>query len=456
ELQRRNFRAKFLHQLSLKMNSAYLNALELNQVLKTILIGITSEEGLRFNRAFLALFDEAQKLLQGTLAIGPGTREDAGKIWNDISRNNIRLDDMFQKRDVADSDSDVIVNKIVRMLNVPASAHDHPFIYACDHRTSIVVTNGRASVHVPAELIETLKEDTFVIIPLFSPRRPLGVLIADNFITREPITDEDIEVLEIFAGQASLAIEHSKLYADMQQKIEELELVTLELDKNRDLLIEAERYSALGHMSAQLVHAIRNPITSIGGTSRLLANRQTDAKTRKFLDLLTSEAAKVETTLNDLFNFVSKSLPEKSRQPLYPLIRKSVMAYYGAMKKNNISYTLDLTGPDPEIEIDAEKIQQLFLHLFKNSIEAMIHGGTLKITADHDQDYVSITISDSGNGAAVEDLSQVTDPFYTTKTYGTGLGLTLVKQIVKQHNGELSISQNSPSGLKVIIRLPRH
>ena len=454
ELQRRNYRARFLHQLSLKMNSAYLNALELNQVLKTILIGITSEEGLRFNRAFLALFDNEQSVLQGRLAIGPGTREDAGKIWNDISRNNLHLEDMLQRPHADDSDSDVIVNTIARSLSVPASAHDHPFIYACDHRTSIVVDKGSASVYIPASLIETLREDSFVIVPLFSPRRPLGVLIADNFITRQPISDEDIEVLEIFAGQASLAIEHSKLYADMQQKINELELVTNELEKSKDLLIEAERYSALGHMSAQLVHAIRNPITSIGGTSRLLANRLTDEKTRKFLNLLTNEAAKVETTLNDLFNFVSKSMPVKSRQPLYPLIRKSVIVYYAAMKKNNISYKLDLTGPDPEIEIDAEKIQQLFLHLFKNAIEAMTEGGTLSITADHNQEYVSVVISDSGNDRAVDDLARVTDPFYTTKTYGTGLGLTLVEQIIKQHNGELSISRNSPSGLTIIVRLP--
>ena len=455
ELERRNFRARFLHQLSLKMNSAYFNALELNQVLKTILIGITSEEGLRFNRAFLALFDDEQNILQGKLAIGPGSREDAGKIWSDISRNNIHLEDMFQKRVMDDSDSDIIVNKIVRSITVPASAHDHPFIYACDHRTSIIVADGSASVNVPVELVETLKENSFIIVPLFSPRRPVGVLIADNFITRAPITDEDVEVLEIFAGQASLAIEHSKLYAEMQQKINELELVTQELEKSKDLLVEAERYSALGHMSAQLVHAIRNPITSIGGTSRLLANRLTDEKTRKFLNLLTSEATKVETTLNDLFNFVSKSLPVKTRQPLYPLIRKSIMVYYGAMKKNNISYTLDLTGPDPEIDIDAEKIQQLFLHLFKNSIEAMANGGNLKITADHNHEYVSVTISDSGNGRVIEDLSQVTDPFYTTKTYGTGLGLTLVEQIVKQHDGELSISQSSPTGLQITVRLPR-
>jgi signal transduction histidine kinase/DNA-binding response OmpR family regulator len=454
-LQLRNFRARFLHQLILKMNSAYLNALELNQVLKTILVGITSDEGLQFNRAFLALFDDDQKLLQGRLAIGPGSREDARDIWSNIDRNNIRLEDLFQQRDPDASANDIIVNEIVRSLSVPASNHAHPFIYACDRRTSILVNNGTAAVTIPPDLIKTLMEDSFVIVPLFSPRRPLGVLIADNFITRESIAEQDIEALEIFAGQASLAIEHSRLFADMQKKITELEIVTQELDKSKDLLVEAERYSALGHMSAQLVHAIRNPITSIGGTSRLLASRISDKKIVKFLDLMTNEAAKVESTLNDLFTFVSKSSPVKMQQPLYPLIRKSVMAYYGTMKKKNISYSIDLRGNDLKIAIDAEKIQQVFMHLFKNSIEAMANGGALKIKTHDDQDYIAIVISDSGNGIAIDDMSQATDPFYTTKIYGTGLGLTLVEQIIKQHDGTLSITQNEPYGLEVIVRLPR-
>lgn len=454
ELQLSNFRARFLHNLSLKMNSAYFNALGLNQVLKIILIGITSDEGLQFNRAFLALFDEEQELLQGTMAIGPGSREDARKIWSNINRNSISLEDMFQQNGSDDSDNDVIVNEIARSLSVPASDHGHPFIYACDQRTSILVNKGKSSVDIPPALIKILKVDTFVIIPLFSPRRPLGVLIADNSITGQPIADDDIEALEIVAGQASLSIERSKLYADMQKKITELELVTHELDKSKDLLIEAERYSALGHMSAQLVHAIRNPITSIGGTSRLLANRLTDEKTIKFMDLLTNETAKVEATLNDLFNFVSKSRPVKKRQPLYPLIHKSVMVYYGAMKKKNIAYTFEPADQDPEIEIDAEKIQQVFLHLFKNSIEAMPDGGSLLIKSYNDRDYATLVISDTGNGMALDDMNNATDPFYTTKTYGTGLGLTLVEQIIDQHNGKLSISQNKSLGLTVFISLP--
>ena len=109
-----------------------------------------------------------------------------------------------------------------------------------------------------------------------------------------PISIEDINGLEIFAGQASLAIEHSQLYADMAEKIAALELVTQELEKSKDLLVEAERATAIGQMSAQLLHAIRNPLTSIGGTSRLLVKKTNDPYISNFLNIITQESSKIE------------------------------------------------------------------------------------------------------------------------------------------------------------------
>jgi len=454
KLEATNLRTSFLHQLNLKMNSAYLSATELNQVLQAILIGITSEEGLRFNRAFLVLFDQDEKIMHGTLAIGPGSREEAGRIWQDIRKKDLKLHDLFNDTHADYIENNVIVNKIVRSLIVSASQFDHPFIYACTHRRSLFINKGQSIVAIPNELMEMLGEDTFVIVPLYSPRRSLGVLIADNFITQQPIAQADIEALEIFAGQASLAIEHSHLYSDMQQKINELELVTQELEKSRDLLIEAERYSALGHMSAQLVHAIRNPITSIGGTARLLAKRSTDKKTRKFLTILTKEAAKVESTLSDLFSFVSESDLSKTAQPLYPLLRRSLMIFYPTMKKNHISYQIDLEGDDPIIEIDTEKIRQVFLHLIRNAIEAMPEGGSLRISACSAAESIIVTISDTGTGIIDDDSERLSDPFYTTKTYGTGMGLTLVEQILGQHDATFQLTKNNNQGMNAVVTFP--
>jgi signal transduction histidine kinase len=455
ELQLANLRTLFLHHLMMIMNSGYLSEVELEAVLKTILIGITSEEGLAFNRAFLALFNEDGSVLKGELAIGPDNRADAHSIWQKIRTEKLDLQTLFQRSSEDFKEANGVVNEIVRRLEIPASRKDHPLIIACQTRRSILVDRGTADLHIPAELIATLKQDSFVIVPLFSPDRSLGVIIADNFITGKAIEESDVRALEMFGAQASLAIEHSRLYHDMQEKIEELEQITEELEKSRDQLLESERFTVLGQMSAQLVHALRNPITSIGGTARLLGKRVSEQKNRRFLKVLTKESAKVESTLNDLFNFVSDTNLKKSVQPLFAIVRRAGMAFYSTMKKQDIIYRVKLPEEDLLLDIDGDKIHQAFLHLIRNSIESMHAGGVLTIGAEIRDDEVSISIRDTGSGMINGDLSRARDPFYTTKTYGTGMGLTLVEQILKQHHADFSLTANEDQGMTALVVFPR-
>ncbi|MEK6201478.1 MAG: response regulator [Desulfobulbaceae bacterium] len=455
KLEATTFRTQFLHQLNLKMNSAYLNSVELEDVLQAILVGITAGEGLRFNRAFLALFDKDQHLLQGRLAIGPSSREEAGRVWEGIKTKGLHLNDIIDNFKNSPADDNREVNQIIRRLSIPATEQDHTLIRACIDRTSILVKNGQAKDYpVSPQLLELLQTDSFVVVPLFSPSQSLGVLIADNFITRRPISEEDISDLEIFTSQASLAIEHSYLYSKMLFKMHELEAVTQELEKNKDLLVDAERYATIGHMSAQLVHAIRNPITSIGGTARLLARKISDPDILRFLNMMAQDASKIESTLEDLFNFVTESEAQKTLQPLYPLIRKSVMLLYGSMKKQGIDYQLNLSEPGPSLCIDPQKIRQMILHLLRNSIEAMPDGGLLQVDIKQEAGMISLLITDSGIGILNGTLARATDPFFTTKIYGTGMGLTLVKKIVAEHQGTFSLQPGVNGGTVATVTLP--
>ncbi len=455
ELQITNLRTQFLHHLISTMNSGYLSDVELEVVLQTILIGITSEEGLAFNRAFLALFNDDGSVLKGQLAIGPDNQADALAIWEEIKNEKLDLQALFQRSSLDLHRTNGVVNNIVKSLVISIDDTDHPLIQACRSRRSVLVNGGRADIAIPKELIATLNQDSFVIVPLYSPDRSLGVIIADNFITGKPIESGDVKALEIFAGQASLAIEHSRLHRRMQKQIRELELITEELDRNRDMLVESERFTALGQMSAQLVHALRNPITSIGGTARLLDKRISEQQNRKFLKVLAKESAKVESTLNDLFNFVSDTTLNKTEQYLFDIVRRAGMVFYGTMKKQGISYQIELPDQDPLLDIDGEKIHQAFLHLLRNGIESMDSGGTLSIGAEISNTHIAVSISDTGTGMDNGDLSRVTDPFYTTKTYGTGMGLTLVKQILKQHNAQFSLIANDDQGMTATVTFPR-
>lgn len=455
QLELTNYRTNFLHQLNLKMNNAYLNSIELESVLRSILTGITAEDGLGFNRAFLLLYNEQHTALQGKIGIGPPSKEDAGRVWNELKEKGLYLTDILQNVKTSSLDDDSGLNKTVRELNIAAVDKEHILIQASEKRQSILVTNGQAyGQEISHDLLHHLQENDFIITPLSSPNKSLGVIIADNCITQRPILEEDINYLEIFASQASLAIEHSHLYQDMLDKIQALEEVTAELDKNKDLLVEAERFSALGHMSAQLAHSIRNPITSIGGIARLLEKRSTDEKTSKFLNMMIMESSRIETILNDLFNFVGDEEPEKEAQPLYPLIQKSIMLFYGDMKKQSILYRLNLPAPDPILSLDAKRIQQMLLHLIRNAIESMDAGGLLTVSCEKDTEHISVYIEDSGSGIADTNLKRASDPFYTTKTYGTGMGLTLVEKIVADHYGTFSLRRSESGGMIASIALP--
>ncbi len=453
QIEQARFRIQLLHELALKMNTAYLSMVELDEILQAILVGITAEEGLQFNRAVLALFDDSGEVLQGRLAIGPGCREEAGRIWHEMKEMELRFQEILSNIKAHCFTTDSEVNQIALNLTVRADDHQNILVRAAENRQSIHVVDGKCEYPVSDDLLDLLQEDSFVIVPLYSPSRSLGVIIADHFVTRKPITDHNLEALESFAGQASLAIEHCHLYTAMENKIKELEAVTYELDKNKDLLIEAERYSALGHMAAQLAHSIRNPVTTIGGTARMLDRKIDDPDLRKFFNVMTNEATKVEAILEDLFSFVEQTSTVKTQVPLYSLIHKSLMLYYAIMQKQNVECKLQLPEPEPMVEVDAKQIQQMFVHLIRNAVEAMIQGGTLSIDVMTKGRDIIVSIRDTGVGIETLNLSRATDPFFTTKTYGTGMGLTLVERICEEHNGVLEINNIEQGGTEAVIQL---
>ncbi|MEJ2032188.1 MAG: response regulator [Deltaproteobacteria bacterium] len=452
ELEEAHFRIQLLHQLSIKMNTVYLSTVELDEILRAILVGITANEGLRFNRAFLAMFNKDRQMLEGRLAIGPRCREVAGQVWAELQEKKLGFLDIM--RNIKNNcGGDFEVNQIIQSLRIPVADTDNLLIKAAQERRSIMVTGGEATDPVPPDLIDFLGEDTFVVVPLYSPGRSFGVIIADNFVTGQPIDESYVGALELFASQASLAIEQSHLYTDMQKKIGELEELNHELDINKDLLIKAERYSALGHMAAQMVHVIRNPITSIGGISRLLSKKITAPELGKYLQVMIKETDRLESTLSDLFDFVSHVELSKEPAPLYRLIHKTLMLVQSSLTKQNIVVNLDLPEPEPVLEMDVRQMQQMLLHLFRNAIEAMPNGGALSIVCRGEAERVHISISDTGIGIPEAAITLAKDPFFTTKTYGTGMGLTMVERVVKAHQGDFALHKRD-QGLQVDVLLP--
>ncbi|MDA3971780.1 MAG: response regulator [Desulfobulbaceae bacterium] len=452
DLEQANFRFELLHQLSLKINSVHLTTSELDKVLYAILVGITANEGLRFNRAFLALFD-GNNVLTGRLAIGPSCREEAADIWAELQGTELNFLDMVDSMHGC-MDRDTTVRSIVEQLSIPAEDTGHVLVRSALEHKSYLVQDGQCEVDVPPELVTLLGERDFVIVPLFSAKRPLGVIIADNYVMHNPISAADVLMLELFGSQVSLALEHSQLHHDMQSKISELQEVTHELEHNKDLLVEAERYSALGQMAAQMVHVLRNPITSIGGVCRILAKKINGENWGRYLDVMIKETARLEGTLSDLVDFVSQVEPEKTVAPLYPVLQKTLMLVQPTMLKQDVKWEIDLDGDDPEVDMDVRQVRQMFLHIVRNGLEAMEeHGGVLRVVGRVQGDKVVVAIKDTGIGMAEVNIARAKDAFFTTKTYGSGMGLAMVERIVESHGGEFNLKRHD-QGMEAVVTLP--
>jgi signal transduction histidine kinase len=241
---------------------------------------------------------------------------------------------------------------------------------------------------------------------------------------------------------------------EMEDKIRDLENVTHELDKNKDLLVESASYSALGQMSAQLVHVLRNPITSIGGAARILGKKIKDDKALEFVHMIVNETSRLESTLKDLFDFVRQMKVEKKCEPLYPLIKKTLLLLQPTLVKYSIHVRLDISTPEPILEMDEQLIRKMIIHLTRNAIDAMPNGGNLKISVHKENGWVVISFADTGMGIADALQKRATDPFFTTKTYGTGLGLTLVEKIVAIHGGSFSLDKKPNGGMEARVSLP--
>ena len=153
DLEKAHFRIQIMHQLSLKMNSVYLSTVELDEILQAILVGITAEEGLRFNRAFLAIFEDEGEVLQGKLAIGSECREEAGRIWSEMREKKLDFLEIVQNIKKSCLNGDTKITQMIKSLQVPVTDSEHILIRSASERRSILVENGQADVPVSKDFI---------------------------------------------------------------------------------------------------------------------------------------------------------------------------------------------------------------------------------------------------------------------------------------------------------------
>ncbi len=219
-------------------------------------------------------------------------------------------------------------------------------------------------------------------------------------------------------------------------------------------LLRHERLVTLGKMVAHISHEIKNPLATIGGFAQL-CERQEDMPeaTRRKIKIIHEEVQRLEKFLTDLGSFTRIAPIQKLPGDILALIREVADFMEAGFKERGVSFAIQ-AEKIPEFAFDPSQMRQVFLNLFKNALEAMPHGGALTVSPAVREGQMVLVVADTGQGIAPEHLHDLFTPFFSTKEGGTGLGLTICRGLIDQHQGKIDIASEVNRGTTCTIRLP--
>jgi two-component system nitrogen regulation sensor histidine kinase GlnL len=230
---------------------------------------------------------------------------------------------------------------------------------------------------------------------------------------------------------------------------------------------ERERLATFGRIAAGLAHEVKNPLGGIRGAGELLSLRAKDAKTRETADLIVRESTRIANLVDDFTVLARGDRLRLGASNLHRIIDQVIdlLAHDPLSQRCGVQRRYDPSIPD--LWVDADRLTQVFLNLIRNALQAMESGGgdltvTTRMTIDHRlftepggrAPTVAIWIRDTGPGMSGEVLRQATTPFFTSRSDGTGLGLSVAEYWISQHGGSLQIESTEGEGTAVRVNLP--
>jgi signal transduction histidine kinase len=222
--------------------------------------------------------------------------------------------------------------------------------------------------------------------------------------------------------------------------------------KYREKLIEYEKLSALGRLTANVAHEIRNPITVIGGlTKRLEKSLVPGTREKEYLELISLEAKRLEELLRNVLVFSSNAFLQRERHDINTVVGACLDLYSNTCKSKSIRTEVFL-GDIPPLYIDKRHVSEAINNLIANAIDAMKAGGSLTAATAEDsingKKYANVRIADTGTGIPEDKMSMIFEPFFSTKVdkTETGLGLPITRKIVEGHGGFMRVESTVGKG----------
>ncbi len=294
-----------------------------------------------------------------------------------------------------------------------------------------------------------------LVVPSFLGETLHGFMVLGEKTSGRMYTDEDMSVFRVLAGQAALAIENALFYEEIQVA--------------QSQLFQSEKLAMMGQLASGMAHEIHNPLTIVSGQAQLCMSRLQKTSDAQMSDeQLVVEREQVTTVLASIINEVHRASDITHRILRHAKPGKASLEEVGlnellddvlALVEHEVRLeSIQLAkayDPDlPQIRANIHSMQEVFLNLIMNAIQAMHGEGSLGVSTSVDGRYVQVDIADDGPGLAAERMAKLFDPFFTTRDDGTGLGLFIVQQLIHEHHGFVDVESELGAGTIFRVRIP--
>ncbi len=443
---------RFLHELG----SVLQSSMDLDEVLSVALTAITAGKGFGMNRAFLLLCDRDEGVLKGYLGIGPRNQEEAGGVWNEILQNDMDLQTLARNFHLNKLTSErEKFHDLLEQLTVPLSNKDHIIIKALDGKRPIMVEGAFQHPDVPPELARLLEVDAFLLMPLISRNRRVGMIIADNSITHRAITEEDMQSLETFGFPVAFAIERASLYDKLQVELARVTEAGKKLKEQQELIVRMENMALVGRITSSIAHSVRNPLMIIGGFARsMLKNSSESDPRRSFIESIVTETRHLEGVLDEILNYSDSLYPTRDFWDVNQLVETALRDTADILTSQGYATGYSSGHDLPPVYIDFKQLSYCLRTLLQNDVSGIGGERLITISSQSFEDTVVLRVEDRSRHISQAELDRLLVPFSETCDLGAGLGLALCKTMLEKQGIPFVALADAHGGIRYTIILP--
>ncbi|SYZ74247.1 hypothetical protein TRIP_C60517 [Candidatus Zixiibacteriota bacterium] len=437
-----------------QVSEALSSTADLNEVLKIILTGVTANQGLGFNRAFLFLADDSGEYFEGQLAVGPRNPDEAGQIWSRLDSQKKTLKELLDDYSERENSSNYTLSSLISGWRI-ALADDSFFARAAREKCGVNVYGRDDLSATSRDIMTRLDSEHLAIVPIIGKGKVLGIIAADNRITGKRIVSSEVELLQIFANHTAVAIERSRLYDNLLEHAQELEEMNRQLAESQEQIIRVEKMSVIGELTSSIAHELRNPLTVIGGFANLMLSSGGGDANTEYLNIIISETKRAETVLHHVLDFSRASRTKTQEVDFNRLVVQTAGLLPSKTRIRHRAPFMKLSHDRLAVWGNPDQLQHALLQFLLAVLDEMTDECLMELTTGIHEGMIKFTVGFNGSDESRTKVLKTMKQVFGNSTGTQKLSIIVAGETLRYHGGNYGLESSDEGLPRIYIELPQ-